>query len=284
MQITKILGGMAAGIDHMARIEPGDYTARCAGLQPPFEYKQYARMAQRIDFVIEGDGTVLKKYVNLGPAASPWKTAPSRSEYYKLWTAAMGRRPKPGETINLDFLAGRPDIQLRVTVEDKEHEDGYTYSLIGKVRPVREQVGHPDNTQSLNDSITQSLNDSIPQVLNDSATQDRVIEMQKTDGAVDSGTQDEGHAETQVLNHSATQDQTPAPPPLPKGYVFYLAEDKIARIMVAEFERVYPSVDVRDVMDAYRREVSEDRSRRRTEEETKAEIRRRLDAARGIAA
>ena len=245
---------------HAARIEPGDYIATCVAVHPPIEFSQYERMSQRIDFAIEGDGTVLKKYCNLGPSKSPWKVVTPKSQYYKVWTAAMGRRPEPGEPITLDAIVG---TRCRVTVVDKEHkEHGYIYSVVDKVRAVSQRADHPENPHCLNASASHSLNVSVPQHLSHSATQDAVLEMGKPDWAVDSGTQDVGRGESQALSHSATQDRT-SPTGVSESASPTLAHDKsrtqykvrfvdgrigtVLEATVAEWKAQYPDVNVEAV-------------------------------------
>src|SRR5947209_4760957 len=117
---------LTVGVDHQQpHIAPGQYEASCVKVHPePFEYKQFSRLVKRLDFVIHGSGEVLKKYVNMGQADKPWTTIPPRSEYYKLLSVALGRKPKAGDPASLDFIANNPAIQFIVTVTDKQHQEG----------------------------------------------------------------------------------------------------------------------------------------------------------------
>jgi hypothetical protein len=302
---------LTAGIDHSPRIAPGEYEAHCIAAHEPFEYKQFNRMVKRFDFVIHGSGEVLKKYVNLGPVDAPWKTISSRSEYYRLWTASMGRKPRPGEPLSLDHIVGNPAVQFTVSVEDKQHSDGYTYSVIGKVRRLvlsgsENEPEYYSVTQSLNNSISQSLNNSVPQSLNSSRTQE--LSLSRTQGfrdsassgtqdgnankplgaeeAVDSGTQDVGRVESQALKDSGSsgiQDEAPKPKPI-NIYVLPVAGDSWIQVKIKELQPEFPGVDVRGIVEAFRAELLADRSRCRSEAGTRAEIHSRLSAVLGVAA
>lgn len=239
---------LLVGVDHSPHIEPGEYEAHCVAAHEPFEYKQFNRLVKRLDFVIHGSGEVLKKYLNLGPVAAPWKTLSSRSEYYKVWVASMGRKPKLDESISLDHIVGNAAIRFKVTVEDKKHQDdGYVYSVIGKVsRLVSNQRNEPEYysvPQGLKYSGTQALNDSSTQSLSYSGTQDGFVN--KSLEAVDSGTQDVGRAETQALSYSGTQD---GKFPLQRAeYRVNLSSGKPVAVTpetIAAWQALYPNANV----------------------------------------
>jgi hypothetical protein len=107
----------------------------------------------RVDFAIHDDGVVVSRYLNLGTGQEPNAQLGPRSDYYKLWSEAMGRKPEKNEPMDPAKIVG---VEFLVTVEDKQlGGNGETYSVVKSVR--REPVAHEALTSLLNNS---SLNSS----------------------------------------------------------------------------------------------------------------------------
>jgi hypothetical protein len=156
------------------RIEPGEYRATCTAVKPPEIYRAFARWYMRVDFAIHDDGAVVSKYINLGTGKTPSGQLGPRSDYYKLWTLSVGRKPEKNEPMDPAKIIG---AELLVTVIDKElGGDGEAYSTVESVRhelETQEALSSFLNDSSLNSSCLnpQYLNDSITQSLNVSDTQ-----------------------------------------------------------------------------------------------------------------
>jgi hypothetical protein len=102
----------------------------------------------RIDFAIHDDGVLLSRYINLGTGKEPNPQLGPRSDYYKLWSEAMGRKPEKNEPMDPAKIIG---AELLVTVEDKQlGGDGEAYSIVKSAR--RKPVAHEALTSSLNRS------------------------------------------------------------------------------------------------------------------------------------
>jgi hypothetical protein len=122
------------------RIEPGKYRATCTAVRPPAIFQQYSRWYIRVDFAIHDDGVVVSKYINLGTGKEPNIQLGPRSEYFKLWTLAVGRKPEHNESMESSKIIG---TEFTVTVVDKEHKsDGGIYSQVEAVsnEPVAQEA------------------------------------------------------------------------------------------------------------------------------------------------
>jgi hypothetical protein len=105
----------------------------------------------RIDFAIHDDGVIVSRYLNLGPGKEPNPLLGPRSEYYKLWSHAMGRKPEKSEPMDPAKIVG---VEFLVNVGDKQlGGDGELYSVVTSAR--REPVAHEALTSSLKGSFTQ---------------------------------------------------------------------------------------------------------------------------------
>jgi hypothetical protein len=116
------------------RIEPGEYPARCTAVKPPELYTFFARWFLRIDFAVHDGGEIVSRYLNLGKSEGKPTNIQlgPRSEYYKLWTMAVGRKPEKNEPMDPAKIVG---VDFLVTVADKEHgSGGGAYSRVESVR------------------------------------------------------------------------------------------------------------------------------------------------------
>lgn len=143
------------------RIEPGEYPATCTAVNPPTKYREFQRWYMRFDFTVHSTGEIVPKYINLGNGPEPNLQLSHRSDYYKLWTLAMGRSPEKGEPMDPTKIIGKA---LWVTVEDRNHQsDGQSYS---RIQTLRRETGDSEalnsvlNHSVLNSSETQELNHS----------------------------------------------------------------------------------------------------------------------------
>jgi hypothetical protein len=153
------------GAHERTRMEPGEYRATCTAVRNPELYRAFTRWYLKVDFAIHGDGAVVSKYINLGGGKEPNTVLGPRSDFYKLWVAAMGRRLEKNETMDLSKIVG---MEFMVMVGDKQHGgDGEAYSTVQSVRRFEPEA----LSSSLNVSDTQSLNVSNTQLLNVSAAQ-----------------------------------------------------------------------------------------------------------------
>jgi hypothetical protein len=160
-------------------VAAGEYQATCIAIHPPSPYRRFQRMYRRADFTIHNDGVTVPAYVNV-----PQDKVSVRSNYYRYWVAAMGRRHQPGELLDLAVMLGKA---FTVTVADKVHADGDAYSVVTDVRAMSlTATGSVLNTQN---SVTQ---DSSTQ---DSSTQDSSTQDSSTQ---DSATQDSATQDTQA--------------------------------------------------------------------------------------
>jgi hypothetical protein len=154
------------GAHERTRMEPGEYRATCTAVRNPELYRKFDRWYLKVDFAIHADGTVVSKYINLGGGKEPSTNLGPRSDFYKLWAVAMGRRLEKNEPMDLSKIIG---MEFMVTVGDKNHGgDGEAYSTVQSVRRYEPEA----LSSSLNNS---PLNSSIltPQLLNISAAQVR---------------------------------------------------------------------------------------------------------------
>jgi hypothetical protein len=124
----------------------------------------------RIDFSIHETGEVVSKYMNLGvvkdATTPPNAQLGPRTDYYKLWSLAVGRKPMKNEPMDPARIIG---VEFLVQVGDKKlGGDGEAYSMVQSVK--RELEAHEALSSSLNDSLLNSSSLS-PQLLNVSNTQ-----------------------------------------------------------------------------------------------------------------
>jgi hypothetical protein len=102
----------------------------------------------RIDFAIHDDEAVVSRYLNLGSGKEPNPQLGPRSDYYKLWSHAVGRKPEKNESMDPAKIVG---VEFLVTLEDRRHgENGETYSVVTSARC--EPVAHEALTSSLKGS------------------------------------------------------------------------------------------------------------------------------------
>jgi hypothetical protein len=134
------------------RIEPGEYQATCTAVRSPERYRAYNRWYIRVDFAIHETGEVVSRYLNLGTGEHANLQLSTRSEYYKLWTAAAGRKPEKNEPMDPAQIVG---VEFLVTVADKEHRTDGVYS---RVESVRKEVVAAVATEALC-SVTTGLQD-----------------------------------------------------------------------------------------------------------------------------
>jgi len=138
-------------------IEMGEYRATCTTIRPPELYRLYKRWYMRVDFTIRDSGEVVSKYINLGGSPQPNTNLGPRTDYYKLWSLAVGRKPERNETMDPAKIIG---VEFMVMVGDKTHRsDGEAYSAVTAVRREVETLSSVLTPHSL---IPQSL---IPQSL-----------------------------------------------------------------------------------------------------------------------
>jgi hypothetical protein len=84
----------------------------------------------RFDFAVHETGEVISRYLNLGQ--NPNSGLRSRSDYFKLWVMATGRKPQHGEPMDPTRIVG---IEFWVIVVDREFGDGGgTYSVIESIK------------------------------------------------------------------------------------------------------------------------------------------------------
>ena len=167
------------------RIEPGEYRATCIAVKPPELYRAFTRWYMRVDFSIHETGEVVSKYINLGVGKEPNAQLGPRTDYYKLWSQAVGRKPAKNEVMDPARIIG---VELLVMVADKHHGgDGEPYSMVQSVRRELEALSSSLNSSLLNSSSLspQLLNVSDTQCLNDSGAQ------VPSAAQVDSGSQEE---------------------------------------------------------------------------------------------
>ena len=144
------------------RLEPGEYKATCTAIQPPAVYRAFSRWYMRVDFAIHDDGELVSKYINLGIGKQPNVQLGPRTEYYKLWAMAVGRRPANNEPLDPARIIG---VTFIVTVGDQEHgSDEAIYSIVKSVRRDPEALSSSLNGSSLKNSFltTQLLNTQVP--------------------------------------------------------------------------------------------------------------------------
>lgn len=144
------------------RLEPGEYKATCTAIHPPALYRAFSRWYMRADFAIHDHGVVVSKYINLGIGKQPNVQLGPRSDYYKLWAMAVGRKPKNNEPLDPARIIG---MKFTVTVGDQEHgSDKAIYSRVESVRRELEALSSSLNGSSLKNSFlnTQLLNTQVP--------------------------------------------------------------------------------------------------------------------------
>jgi hypothetical protein len=145
-------------------MEPGEYRATCTAVRNPEQYRAFNRWYLKVDFSIQDDGSVVSKYINLGGGQEPTTGLGPRSDFYKLWAAAMGRRLEKNEPMDLSKIVG---MEFWVTVGDKQHGgDGEAYSTVQSVRRLE-----PEALSSLLNASTLNHSGLIPQSLNHSGAQ-----------------------------------------------------------------------------------------------------------------
>jgi hypothetical protein len=157
-------------------MEPGEYRATCTAVRNPEVYRAFARWYMKVEFCIHETGEVVSKYVNLGAGTEPNTSLGPRSDFYKLWTAAMGRRLEKNEVMDLSKIVG---MEFMVTVGDKKHGgdegDGEAYSTVQSVKRFEAEalssLLNVSEPQCLSTSDTQSLNTSDTQLLTISGAQ-----------------------------------------------------------------------------------------------------------------
>jgi hypothetical protein len=113
------------------RIEPGEYQATCVAIQEPVKYRQYARWYMRCDFAVHETGEIVSRYLNLGRGENANLQLSKRSDYFKLWTQAVGRNPEKNEPMDPGKIVG---VDFWVMVADKEHRTDGVYSRVESVR------------------------------------------------------------------------------------------------------------------------------------------------------
>lgn len=113
------------------RIEPGEYRATCTAVRQPELYRAYNRWYLRVDFAIHETGEVVSRYLNLGTGEQANLQLSTRSDYYKLWIAAVGRKPDKNEPMDPSKIVG---IEFLVIVADKEHRTDGVYSRVESIR------------------------------------------------------------------------------------------------------------------------------------------------------
>jgi hypothetical protein len=124
------------------RMEPGEYRATCTAIRPPEVYRAFKRWYMRVDFAIHGDGQVMSKYINLGIGEKPNMQLGPRTDYYKLWVQAVGRKPEHNEPMDPARIVG---VDFLVTVGDKSHGGaGEVYSTVESVRRELERRSEPE--------------------------------------------------------------------------------------------------------------------------------------------
>jgi hypothetical protein len=156
-------------------MKPGEYRATCTAVRNPELYRAFDRWYLKVDFCIHDDGSVVSKYVNLGAGKEPNTSLGPRSDFYKLWAAAMGRRLEKNEPMDLSKIVG---MDFLVMVGDKKHGgdegDGEVYSTVQSVRRIEpEALSSLLNVSTLNGSLAHSLSNSDTQFLSSSTAQVR---------------------------------------------------------------------------------------------------------------
>jgi len=112
-------------------IEPGLYKATCIAVLPPNMYVQYDRWYMRVDFALHRDGSIVSKCINLGKGVQPSIKLSPRTDYFKLWVQAAGRRPEKGEPMDPAKIKG---VEFVAEVADQLHKvNGETYSIVKKI-------------------------------------------------------------------------------------------------------------------------------------------------------
>ena len=106
-------------------IPEGEYPATCTAIHAPSVYRQYGRTFRRLDYAIHEDGVTVPGYVTVADKIN------IRSYYYRYWTMVMGRPAEPGEPLDLGVMVGN---EFMVTVKDRVHAEGDTYSVVTTLR------------------------------------------------------------------------------------------------------------------------------------------------------
>jgi hypothetical protein len=121
-------------------------------------FREFHRWYMRVDFAIHNDGTIVSKYINLGTGKEANGQLGPRTNYYKLWTLAVGRKPEQNETMDPALIVG---VEFMVTVGDKNREeDGEAYSTVESVRRELEALLLGGSVAPLLDSSGAPLLDS----------------------------------------------------------------------------------------------------------------------------
>ena len=120
------------------RIAPGEYRATCTAISQPMMYSKFKRWYMRVDFAIHGDGSIVSKYINLGEGKEPNTMHGFRTDYFKLWSAAMGRKPEKNEPMDPAKIVG---VEFLVMTTDKKlGRAGEAYSVVESVRREPERL------------------------------------------------------------------------------------------------------------------------------------------------
>lgn len=144
------------------RLEPGEYRATCTAVKQPQMFREFHRWYMRVDFSVHETGEVVSEYLNLGRGKDPNGQLGPRTNYYKRWTQAAGRKPEKNETMDPALIVG---AEFMVTVGDKERrEEGGPYSAVESVRREVEAL-------LLSGSVAHVLDSSMAHVLDCSSAQ-----------------------------------------------------------------------------------------------------------------
>ena len=112
-------------------IDSGEHEAMCTGVHQLEMYRKFQRWYMRVDFKI-ADVVLVCEYLNLGTGETPNMQLGPRTEYYKLWAIAKGRKPEENEPMDPRKIIG---VEFLVTVADKSlGGDGEAYSTVTSVR------------------------------------------------------------------------------------------------------------------------------------------------------
>lgn len=111
-------------------VAPGKYKATCTAVHQPELYRAFSRWYLRLDFAINDDGSIVSKYLNLGTGKEPNTQLGPRSDYYRLWSMAVGREPTKNEQMDPAKIIG---VEFAVTVVSKQRHGGGEYSVISEL-------------------------------------------------------------------------------------------------------------------------------------------------------